>query len=511
MSAVFNISQITLGLESEVVRDTANAFSSWEDRKISLGIASVSGDGGKPVNFTTLDVVAHEAAHIFLKFLHIHLNYERQPGAIEESFCDIFSIAVRMWAFQNDLYAGEEREWSVGDRIVQDLFTCNTENRSLDKMALRCFKQPGSAYNNHPCFGSDPQRLIYQHVSEDHGGVHLNSAIFNNIFEKLCTECSISPIELIKIWVNALQKMSTPNILQAFIHHGIIRVSDIPPTRLLQALKDQGVIKEGSEPSSNELLQALVDHNIIGINKTLRAPKELLNIFVNEGIIWTTERNPSPPQVLQDLLNQQLIVINTDKPLKELIHINESCNVFAFIEALRERNIINEHNQVAFCDFIKDLATKHNTAEIQPSDLPGILEFLITPLLKKETLEQAFLLLQDLVNCGFITRIKGSESELTFKQFATKIGASPWITTPNTRKKIKEIIEENILIAFSGQTSPKRKSSELPHNVFETLKRTTLAKSFSPPSANSRKNRAPPVSSPGKSPQRKRLRKWFKR
>jgi hypothetical protein len=510
LKAIFGIDLTELSITAEILPDTPNAFASWEEKKVSLGIAHFNGDDGTPACFTSLDIVAHEVAHLFLRFLGIHLEYKKQPGAIEENVCDLFSIMVREWALKeaSNYYTGEEREWSIGDRIVQDLLRCDKENCYLDKMVLRCFIEPGSAYKDHPYFGDDPQRLRYQNVPEDqdHSGVHLNSAILNHIFYKWCTECRISPIEVGKIWLHTLREMRQPNILQALIKHDIVKIRAIDPTtlmrtRLVQTLVRQNVVKESAQPlKPSELLQALVDHNIIGTNDR-SSPEELLGILAGDGVIKASEQ--SPPEVLKALVTQQIVEINCNDNLlqKNVIAVNESCVVLDFLKFLKEQQVINRDNKSEFLEFLKS----KNITQITPKDIPNVLQFFITPMLKENKVEQVLTLLQQLVTNGFIT-IKDAEPEFQFKRLAAKIGASPCIKTAQARAKVKEIFSEILSIAFSGDTSPKRRSGTLPPNIFEELKRESLADAFSKLQTDHEAKRRHSDTPPGKSPIRKKRR-----
>jgi len=523
LKAIFNIELTDLSITSEILLDTPNAFASWEERKVSLGMAHFDGDDGTPACFTSLDIVAHETAHIFFKFLGIDLEYEKQPGAIEENAADFLSIMARLWAFKEkpEHYNGQEREWSVGDRIVKDLLRCDKDNCYLDKMVLRCFIEPGSAYRDHPYFGDDPQRLVYKNLDEyitdevgnripnpkyDHGAVHSNSAILNNIFYKWCTECRISPLEVGKIWIHTLREMSRPNMLQALVKHGIITMGTIEPTqlsqtRLVRTLVEQNVLK-ASPPRPSEVLQALVDHNIIGISDEISSPKILLQFLANDGAIKASEQ--SPTKVLQALITQEIIHINCgDDSLQSIIEPTEKCTVNDFLVFLKHQKLLTKTTRPGLETFLGE----QNISPITTRHVPTILQFFIRPLLLEKKLDTALSLLQQLEKQGVI-KIKDSESTFTFKRLAAKICASPCILTAQARENVKKIFDDGLGIAFSGQGSPKRRSATLPPDLFDNLERRTLADAFNKLLQEAEEKKRPGDQKQGTSPKKKK-RKLF--
>jgi Zn-dependent metalloprotease len=102
-----------------------------------------------------------------------NLDYEFQAGALNESFSDVFGIMVKQWYNKQNVI---KSNWLIGEKVMKGR-----------KYALRSLKAPGTAYVNHPEFGTDPQpatmddyRKMPQH--DDNGGVHYNSSIPNFAF-----------------------------------------------------------------------------------------------------------------------------------------------------------------------------------------------------------------------------------------------------------------------------------------------------------------------------------------
>lgn len=110
-----------------------------------------------------LDVVGHELTH-GLTENSAGLVYENQPGALNESFSDIFGEMV-------EARVEGQNDWKMGTRLNQ---------------IFRDFKNPGSLIiggANRPYPSKMSEFLQLPNTNEaDHGGVHLNSSIINHCF-----------------------------------------------------------------------------------------------------------------------------------------------------------------------------------------------------------------------------------------------------------------------------------------------------------------------------------------
>jgi len=149
--------------------DFDNAF--WN------GSQMVYGDGSGRI-FTRggltkdVDVIAHELTHGVTQ-MTAGLDYAKQPGALNESFSDVFGSLVK----QHHLgQTADEADWLIGEGIL---------GSALHGQALRSMKAPGTANDLDRQAGSmsgyadlpddnDP--------SHDNGGVHINSGIPNRAF-----------------------------------------------------------------------------------------------------------------------------------------------------------------------------------------------------------------------------------------------------------------------------------------------------------------------------------------
>ena len=126
---------------------------------------------------SSLDVIGHELAHGITQY-EANLVYQNQPGALNESFSDVFGSLVKQYSLNQ---TADQADWLIG----ADLLTDNVQG-----VALRSMKAPGTAYDD-PVLGKDPQPAHmddYKNVSYDNGGVHINPGIPNRAFYLVATE-----------------------------------------------------------------------------------------------------------------------------------------------------------------------------------------------------------------------------------------------------------------------------------------------------------------------------------
>jgi hypothetical protein len=159
-----NSAQVVLTVHYEQNYD--NAF--WNGTQLVFG----DGDGTVFGRFTTpVDVLGHEFTHAVTQFT-AGLDYQGQPGALNESVSDCFGMCVKQRALGQ---TADHADWLVGEGI----FLPGVEARALRDMA-----HPGTAYDD-STLGRDPQvgdLSDYVDTSDDNGGVHINSGIPNRAF-----------------------------------------------------------------------------------------------------------------------------------------------------------------------------------------------------------------------------------------------------------------------------------------------------------------------------------------
>jgi Zn-dependent metalloprotease len=144
-----------------------NAF--WDGSQMAYG----DGDGAIFQRFTrSLDVVAHELTHGVQSYAS-NLVYRGQSGALNEHFSDVFGVLVRQWRKGE---TADKANWLIGTEVLVPAKT---------RRGIRDMENPGTAYENDPALGSDPQPDHVKHLytgAADSGGVHINSGIPNRAF-----------------------------------------------------------------------------------------------------------------------------------------------------------------------------------------------------------------------------------------------------------------------------------------------------------------------------------------
>ncbi len=157
------------GLDASVHygRGYMNAF--WDGRQMVFG----DGDGEIFGPFTRhLDVVGHELTHGVISY-EAAFDYQDQPGALNESFADVFGSLVLQYKRKQ---SAKEASWLIGKGLLV----------KYPRQALRSLAAPGTAYDN-PLIGKDPQPAHFedyrpQAYPDDNGGVHIFSGIPNHAF-----------------------------------------------------------------------------------------------------------------------------------------------------------------------------------------------------------------------------------------------------------------------------------------------------------------------------------------
>lgn len=142
-----------------------------------------------------VDIIGHELTHGVIQF-EAKLQYWEQPGALNESFSDVFGSLVKQRVLNQTV---EEADWLIGSGI----FTSNVNGQ-----AIRSMREPGSAYDD-SVLGKDPQPGHfgdYVNTYSDNGGIHINSGIPNRAFYLTAMEIGGYAWEKAgKIWYLALR------------------------------------------------------------------------------------------------------------------------------------------------------------------------------------------------------------------------------------------------------------------------------------------------------------------
>lgn len=132
-----------------------------------IGYASLfgAGNGGTVNPLSDLDIVGHEITHGVTES-SAGLIYENEPGALNESFSDIFGIAIEI----NKLGLNEN-SWQIGENVTE-----SSPN-------IRSMKDPNSRHSPDTYKGKYWRNSTDDPVSNnDYGGVHYNSGVQNYWF-----------------------------------------------------------------------------------------------------------------------------------------------------------------------------------------------------------------------------------------------------------------------------------------------------------------------------------------
>lgn len=135
--------------------DNAN----WYQDTIRLGTGSAFSNYD---NYNTLDIIGHEFTHGITEY-DAPLNYEKESGALNESFSDIFGTAVQRWVTGKD-------NWEMGEER-------GTPLRSLSNPKL--YGQPTTRFYK-PWYSFDDGCIAAK--ENDNCGVHTNSGVQNYWF-----------------------------------------------------------------------------------------------------------------------------------------------------------------------------------------------------------------------------------------------------------------------------------------------------------------------------------------
>jgi Zn-dependent metalloprotease len=176
--------------------EVANAF--WEGTQMVYG----AGDGDLFLSFTrSLGIAAHEMTHGLLSFTS-NLAYQGEPGALNESFCDVIGISVEHFNAKTPVSSAS---WFVGADVIGPGLG--------DLRGFRSFMAE-PAYKDHPLLGTDPQpKHMRDFVDDpaDNGGVHTNSGIPNHAFYLAAMEIGGNVWDCAtKIWYHAFTVSLNP-------------------------------------------------------------------------------------------------------------------------------------------------------------------------------------------------------------------------------------------------------------------------------------------------------------
>jgi Zn-dependent metalloprotease len=180
-------------------------FSRAYDNAFWNGSQMVYGDGSGTIFAVgaltkAIDVIGHELTHGVTQYT-AGLAYHGQPGALNESFSDVFGSLLKQWALGQ---TADQADWLIGaGTLVPELGP-----------ALRSMKAPGTAYrgDRQPAHMDDYRNLPDDDKpTNDNGGVHLNSGIPNHAFYLAATAIGGKAWERTgRIWYTTLTERLQP-------------------------------------------------------------------------------------------------------------------------------------------------------------------------------------------------------------------------------------------------------------------------------------------------------------
>ena len=134
-----------------------------EHQNNAFWTGSVMGFGDGELYAGALDVVGHELTHAVIQY-SANLIYQNQPGALNESFSDIFGEMV-------EARTAGRTDWLIGQQL-------GTPIRNMMNPAALTFQlREGDPRRPYPTKMSE-----FFYTQEDEGGVHVNSSIINRAF-----------------------------------------------------------------------------------------------------------------------------------------------------------------------------------------------------------------------------------------------------------------------------------------------------------------------------------------
>lgn len=245
------------------------------------GSAMFYGNGGDALRplARSLDVAGHEMSHGVVQTT-ANLEYLSQPGALNESYADIFGAMI------------DREDWKIGEDIVRTNF--------FPSGALRDLSDPHNGTSNPNSYLWQPDHMDeYVDLPEteegDNGGVHINSGIPNKAYYLFATAVGKDVAE--QVYYNALE-----NYLTRFSQFSDLRIAvlasagELYNNSVVQAAAiafDQVGITEENTSNEPEDLQINAGNQVVLFADSDQQALNLYNYnntpisapFVNEEVI----------------------------------------------------------------------------------------------------------------------------------------------------------------------------------------------------------------------------------
>ncbi|HCN48565.1 MAG TPA: hypothetical protein DIT10_05650 [Chryseobacterium sp.] len=144
-----------------------NAY--WDGSRMLYGDGSSTTNGGKPL--TAIDVCGHEITH-GMTSKTANLVYQREPGALNEGFSDIFGNTIERWARPT------KASWTLGEDfnyVIRDMSNPNA------------YRQPDTYKGTYWKDATTTGCAVPGQTTNDYCGVHTNSGVLNFWYYLLVT------------------------------------------------------------------------------------------------------------------------------------------------------------------------------------------------------------------------------------------------------------------------------------------------------------------------------------
>ncbi len=151
-----------------------------------------------------LDVAGHEMAHGVIQST-ANLVYQNEPGALNESFADIFGAMI------------DRDDWKIGEEVVSNVFPSGT---------MRDLSNPHNGGNSLNDFYWQPDHYDERYTgSQDNGGVHINSGIPNHAYYLFATSNGVGKETAEEIYYKVLDDYLTASSNFADLRNAVVEVA----------------------------------------------------------------------------------------------------------------------------------------------------------------------------------------------------------------------------------------------------------------------------------------------
>ncbi|STX51288.1 hemagglutinin/protease, zinc metalloprotease [Legionella busanensis] len=200
-----------------------NAF--WDGKTMSFG------DGDSFYPLVSLDVAGHEISHGFTE-QHSNLEYQNQPGALNESFSDMAGLASRAYLlekqpklFNKTNITPNQMTWGIGETIVKDDFGFKAlrfmNNPSQDGDSADCSSRSLAERSGETCKISYAELVAFAKknipnpMHQQSYIVHTGSGVFNKAFFLLSQKIGIQQAYHVMLTANTTYWTPKSNFINA--------------------------------------------------------------------------------------------------------------------------------------------------------------------------------------------------------------------------------------------------------------------------------------------------------